>query len=107
MIARAPPYEIRGATPGDEEPLLKLARELNTVNLPHDRAHIQRLLALAAKSFTGEIAPKLRKYVFVLWDREKGRAAGTSMIVGQLGRRGAPYIYFDVQEEEKYAQSVD
>lgn len=107
MTPRAPRYEIRGATPGDEEPLLTLARELNTVNLPNDREHIQRLLTLAAKSFTGEIAPKLRKYVFVLWDRERDRAAGTSMIVGQLGRRGAPYIYFDVQEEEKYAQSVD
>lgn len=107
MTPRAPRYEIRGATPGDEEPLLTLARELNTVNLPNDRTHIQRLLSVAAKSFTGEIAPKLRKYVFVLWDRETNRAAGTSMIVGQLGRRGAPYIYFDVQEEEKYAQSVD
>ena len=51
---------------------------------------IQRLLALAAKSFTGEIAPKLRKYVFVLWDHHENRAAGTSMIVGQLGRLALP-----------------
>lgn len=100
-------YEIRGAIPEDEEALLSLARELNTVNLPHDRAHIQRLLTHTVKSFTGEIAPKLRKYVFVLWDLDKGRAAGTSMVVAQLGRRGAPYIYFDVLGEEKYAGSVD
>jgi arginine N-succinyltransferase len=100
-------YEIRGAVPGDEEPLLGLARELNTVNLPNDRPHIERLLAHSSKSFTGELAPKLRKYVFLLWDRERDRAAGTSMIVAQLGRRGAPYIYFDVQSEEKYAASVD
>lgn len=100
-------YEIRGAVPEDEDALLSLARELNTVNLPHDRAHIQRLLAHTMKSFTGEIAPKLRKYVFVLWDLDKGRAAGTSMIIAQLGRRGAPYIYFDVLGEEKYASSVD
>ncbi|HVU05811.1 MAG TPA: arginine N-succinyltransferase [Polyangiaceae bacterium] len=100
-------YEIRGAAPGDEEPLLSLARELNTVNLPNDRAHVRRLLELSARSFSGDVAPKLRKYVFVLWDRETGRAAGTSMIVSQLGRRGAPYIYFDVQKEEKYAASVD
>jgi arginine N-succinyltransferase len=45
--------------------------------------------------------------VFVLWDRETNRAAGSSMIVAQLGRHGAPHIYFDVQEEEKYAASVD
>jgi arginine N-succinyltransferase len=107
MTDAAPRYEIRGASPGDEEPILALARELNTVNLPNDRAHIERLLAVSAKSFSGDMAPKLRKYVFVLWDRETNRAAGTSMIVAQLGRRGAPYIYFDVQKEERYAPSVD
>jgi arginine N-succinyltransferase len=100
-------YEIRGAVPADLEPLLALARELNTVNLPNDRAHIERLLSHTSRSFSGEIAPKLRKYVFVLWDNDADRAAGTSMIVAQLGRRGAPYIYFDVQSEEKYAGSVD
>ncbi len=100
-------YEIRSAVPGDEEALLELARELNTVNLPNDRPHIQRLLAQSAKSFAGELAPKARKYVFISWDLHTGRAVGTSMIVAQLGRRGAPYIYFDVQTEEKYAASVD
>jgi arginine N-succinyltransferase len=100
-------YEIRGAIPADEEALLALARELNTVNLPNDRPHIQRLLADNQKSFAGDVPQNRRKYVFILWDRETGRAAGTSMIIAQLGRRGAPYIYFDVQKEEKYAASVD
>ncbi len=100
-------YEIRGATPEDEGPLLGLARNLNTVNLPNDREHVRRLLLHSAKSFAGDMAPKLRKYVFVLWDLETRTAAGTSMIVAQLGRRGAPYIYFDVLGEEKYAASVD
>lgn len=100
-------FEIRGATPGDEEALLVLARELNTVNLPNDRPHIERLLVQAQKSFAGEVAPKLRKYVFLLWDHARQRAAGSSMIVAQLGRRGAPYIYFDVMDEERYAASVD
>jgi len=104
---KEPRYEIRGAVPGDEEPLLSLARELNTVNLPNDGPHIERLLSLSARSFSGEIAPRLRRYVFLLWDKEKERAAGTSMIVAQLGRRGAPYIYFDVHIEERYAASVD
>jgi len=100
-------YEIRGAVQGDEEALLALARELNTVNLPNDRPHIQRLLSDNQKSFAGDVPQNRRKYVFILWDRETGRAAGTSMIIAQLGRRGAPYIYFDVQKEEKYAVTVD
>jgi len=40
-------------------------------------------------------------------DRELGEAVGTSMIVAQLGRRDAPYIYLDVSTEEKYSSSTD
>src|SRR5262249_61251858 len=31
----------------------------------------------------------------------------TSMIFAQHGRRGAPYIYFDVLSEEKYSATID
>jgi arginine N-succinyltransferase len=101
-------YEIRAARPEDEEELLRLARYLNSVNLPHDRDHVRRLLDHAAKSFAGEVkSPRQRKYVFVLWDLEHGAAVGTSMIVAQLGRRDAPYIYLDVLDEEKYSRTLD
>jgi arginine N-succinyltransferase len=29
------------------------------------------------------------------------------MVIGQLGRRDAPYIYVDVSEEERYSQTLD
>lgn len=48
-----------------------------------------------------------REYVFVLIDCETKRVIGTSMIIAQLGRRGAPYIYFDVIDEEKYSATID
>jgi arginine N-succinyltransferase len=101
-------FEIRAAGPEDEEQVLALARHLNTVNLPNDRDHIQRLLEHSKKSFAGELrSPNHGKYVFVLWDLEKKIAVGTSMIVAQLGRRDAPYIYLDVIEEEKYSKTLD
>lgn len=101
-------YEIRGAGPRDEEQVLELAGYLNTVNLPNDRPHVQRLLDHAEKSFSGAIkSPPHRKYVFVLWDLEKDKAVGTSMVVAQLGRRDAPYIYLDVTSEEKYSKLLD
>ena len=100
--------EIRGAVRSDEEELLGLARHLNTVNLPHDRAHVARLLDHSERSFTGELKDiKKRKYVFLLRDLERECAVGTSMIVAQLGRRDAPYIYFDVITEEKYHGALD
>ncbi len=101
-------YEIRATMPGDEEQILSVARHLNSVNLPHDRASVNEIVEYSYKSFSGEIAdPRLRQYVFVLIDREKGHIVGTSMIFAQLGRRGAPYIYFDVLDEEKYSATID
>lgn len=100
-------YEIRAAVPEDEEQLLRLAAHLNTVNLPNDRGHVRRLLETSDRSFKGQLEPRRRKYVFVLWDLELGAACGTSMLIAQLGRRDAPYIYFDVIDEEKYSSALD
>ncbi len=100
--------EIRGAVRSDEEALLGLARHLNSVNLPNERSHVQRLLDHSERSHSGELKdPRKRKYVFLLRDLESGEAVGTSMIVAQLGRRDAPYIYFDVITEEKYHGALD
>jgi arginine N-succinyltransferase len=102
------PYEIRGAVPSDEDQLLDVARHLNTVNLPADRDEIHGLLDHAQKSFTGAIKdPRRREYVFVVVDLASSRIVGTSMIIGQLGRRDAPYIYVDVFEEERYSATLD
>jgi arginine N-succinyltransferase len=100
--------EIRGAVRSDEDELLGLARHLNSVNLPHDRGHVTTLLDHSERSFKAEIKdPRRRKYVFLLRDLDSGQALGTSMIVAQLGRRDAPYIYFDVIAEEKYHGALD
>jgi arginine N-succinyltransferase len=100
-------YEIRGALGADEEALYELARHLNSVNLPNDRGHVRRLLEHSEKSFRGEVPERKRKFVFLLCDRESGRALGTSTIIAQLGRRDAPYIYLDVIDEEKYSSALD
>src|SRR5579884_1702644 len=101
-------YEIRGALPTDEDQLLDVARHLNTVNLPNDRDEIRGILEHAQKSFTGVVKdPRRREYVFVLVDEEQKRIVGTSMVIGQLGRRDAPYIYVDTFEEERYSATLD
>ena len=98
-------YEIRGVDPSDEDQLLSVARHLDTVNLPDDRDAIREIIDLSQRSFAGDVKdPKKREYVFVLIDVAKKRVVGTSMIIGQLGRRDAPYIYLDVIEEQKYSQ---
>lgn len=101
-------YEIRALLPGDEDQLHDVARHLNSVNLPNDRSRIEEIVELSHRSFAGTLRSKAeREYVFVLLDRDNDRIIGTSMILAQLGRRGAPYIYFDVIDEEKYSATID
>ena len=106
-------FEIRALLPGDEVALHRVAVHLNSVNLPNDRERIQEIVDLSFRSFSGAIQQKReREYVFVLVDCDKEAAGGdaiigTSMILAQLGRRGAPYIYFDVIAEEKYSATID
>jgi arginine N-succinyltransferase len=101
-------YEIRAAVPGDEEQLLRVARHLDSVNLPDDRDSIHEIVETSHRSFTEKIHdPRLRQYVFVLVDRRRDEIVGTSMIFAQLGRRGIPYIFFDVLDEEKYSATID
>lgn len=101
-------FEIRAVVRGDEEQLLRVARHLNSVNLPDDPATIHDIVDHSYRSFTGEIVDhRLRQYVFAVVDRSNGNIVGTSMIIAQLGRRGVPYIYFDVIDEEKYSATLD
>ncbi len=101
-------YEIRAALGDDEAQLHALASYLNTVNLPDDREAIAQILDMSERSFSGNIRdPRHREYVFVLRDLEQNRIVASSLIVAQLGRRGVPYIYLDVDREEKYSASLD
>lgn len=101
-------YEIRAATRADHDRVFALAEHLNSVNLPHDETEIDEILGNSERSFTGEIEdPRMRQYVFLLTDLEQECAVGTSMIIGQLGNREAPYIFFDVRKEERYSATLD
>jgi arginine N-succinyltransferase len=107
-VAALAHYEIRAATREHHAELCELARHLDTVNLPDDPAALEAVLLHSERSFRAEIEnPRRREYVFVLWDRSANTAVGTSMVIAQLGRRGAPYIYFDVRKEEKYSATLD
>jgi len=101
-------FEIRAATTADEDGLFQLAQHLNTVNLPADRTAIRHLLTTSEQSFSGSVSdPRRREYVFAIVDTTCDRIVGTSMILAQLGRRDAPYIYLDVIAEERYSATLD
>ncbi|MFW5877136.1 MAG: arginine N-succinyltransferase [Myxococcota bacterium] len=104
-----PEYVIRGAAREDLQAVVELAQFLDSVNLPaDDPGVIEEGLALSERSFSGaEPDPRRRHYVFVAEHTESGRLVATSSVTGQVGRRDAPHIFFDVRTEERYSGTLD
>jgi arginine N-succinyltransferase len=100
-------FRIRQSSRQDAEQILTVAEHLDTVNLPADRAHIERILELSDHSFSATVPAAEREYLFVLEDLAKKRVIGTSMIHAQHGTKRAPHIFFRVENDERYSYSLD
>ena len=100
-------FLLREALRDDLDGLYAVAAHLNSVNLPADREVLARLVDHSLKSFSGELPPMRREYLFVLIDVEKQQVIGTSMIHAQHGTRRAPHIFFDVLKDERYSETLD
>jgi arginine N-succinyltransferase len=98
-------FTIREVFPDDLEGLHAVAAHLDTVNLPNDRAILERLIDHSKRSFAGQLDVFKREYLFVLLDDD--RIIGTSMIHAQHGTRRSPHIFFDVIVDERYSDTLD
>jgi arginine N-succinyltransferase len=99
---------LRDAQRSDLPSLARLAKVLNTVNLPYDERALARIIDHSVKSFAGEVRdPRARHYVFVAEDPRRGRIVGTSMVIAQHGTRESPCTFFDVSEREHYSSTLD
>lgn len=101
------PFLLRDASAADLDGVHGVARHLDSVNLPDDRAHLEKLIERAERSFAGKIEPSKREFLFVLEDLDAGKVVGVSMIFAQHGSRRSPHIYFDVLDEERYSETLD
>ncbi len=80
-------FLIRSVRREDFSDLLRLSRELNTVNLPSRPRDIRKMIGRSVRSFAGEFKndkPRAQ-YLFVLEDTEAGRVVGTSKIFAHHG----------------------
>lgn len=87
--------------------MLAVAEYLDTVNLPAERGHIEKILDLSEKSFAAEVPVIEREFLFVLEDLAKKKIIGTSMIYAQHGTKRAPHIFFRVENDERYSVTLD
>lgn len=99
---------LRDVHKSDLAGLKRLAKVLNSVNLPHNEEVLEGLIDKSVKSFSGKIEePFKREYLFVLQDLRTHFIIGTSMIIAQHGTKDAPHISFQVSEAEHYSASID
>jgi arginine N-succinyltransferase len=100
-------FLIRESFHQDVDQILEVAKHLDTVNLPADRGHIERIVDRSARSFTGELPPFERELLFVLEDRAANRIIGTSIIHAQHGTRRSPHVFFRLTQDERYSETLD
>jgi arginine N-succinyltransferase len=99
---------LRDAQRRDLPSLARLAKTLDTVNLPYDARALSRIVDRSVRSFAGAIRdPRDRHYVFVAEEPRSGRIVGTSMIIAQHGTHESPCTFFDVSEREHYSSTLD
>lgn len=98
---------LREVKPQDIDRLFTLAERLNTLNLPADRARLERIIAKSQASF-GERDPDLpeREYVMVMVEPNIDQIIGSCMIIAQHGTFTRPSVYFRVQQEQMYSSTL-
>ncbi len=96
---------LRPIASSDLDDLVALAEQLDSMNLPSDRAFLEARIADSVRSF--ERGTQGRGiYVFVLEDTEAGRCVGTSMILAKHGIPGSPYFWFELSTEERHSDEL-
>lgn len=100
-------FLIRNANLGDAGAVYRLARHLDSYNLPADRKTIRRLLLDSEASFHGKnIPPHRRRYLFLAEETRRGSIAGCSLIIARHGTPALPHLSFEMGLEKKRSRSI-
>jgi len=102
-------FVIRDVALSDLDDLAAVARHLDSVNLPDNRAALTEIIESSEASFARRVPVADRRFVFVMVDESapRPRVVGASMIFAQHGTRRSPHVYFDVFDEERYSETLD
>jgi arginine N-succinyltransferase len=99
---------LRPIAAEDLDPLLALAQQLDSVNLPSDRDFLEERIGLSQRSFAADLeSPDDAIYTFVMEDRDAGRVVGTCMIIAKHGVPGNPNYWCEVSSEERASTELD
>ncbi len=97
-------FLIRQAGPADFAGVYRLAKLLDSYNLPADPVYVRRLLKISQASFQGKQPRSKAEYLFVL-ERE-GKIVGSSLIIAKHGTPGRPHLWFALDTITKHSRTL-
>ncbi|MBI3302378.1 MAG: arginine N-succinyltransferase [Deltaproteobacteria bacterium] len=101
------PFLLREATPADSSQILRLARLLDSINLPTEKHDLVALIQRAALSFRGKIKDRRDgAYLFVLEERATRRLVGTAMLIAKHGTPESPHFYLEMAADQRYSKTL-
>src|SRR5216684_6200256 len=107
MASEGPAFILRAARPRDHRSLLRLARELDSINLPANPDELRTLLERSELSFRRGIRnPAQAVYVFCAEETATRRMVAASMIIGKHGTPASPHYYLEVDSDERYSHTL-
>lgn len=98
-------YLIRDACASDIDDIFELSKLLNTINLPANKPELEQVIVNSEASFSlQENDIKQRSFLFVLTNNN--RVIGTSQIFAKHGTLSSPHLYFQVEHDERYSETL-
>ncbi len=99
-------HVIRDARASDIDDIFSLSHLLNTVNLPANRSELEQVIDVSENSFSmKENDSTKRAFLFVITDKTD-RVIGTSQIFAKHGTLACPHLYFQVDHDERYSETL-
>ncbi len=100
-------FVLRPARIDDLPAIARLARVLDTVNLPDDPHALDDILHTSIASFAGTAPMPEAAYLFVLHNTLDDAIAGCSMIIAEHGNTRTPHHYFRVDLDERHSHTLN
>ena len=98
---------MREATAADVSQILRLARLLDSINLPTEEDDMAALIQRSVLSFRSEIKERADgMYLFVLEECATGHIVGTSMIIAKHGTPESPHFYLEMAADQRYSKTL-
>jgi arginine N-succinyltransferase len=101
------PFLLREAVIADAPRILRLARLLDSINLPTEEVDLTALIERSSTSFRGEMNDRAAGvYLFVLEEVGSTNLVGTAMIIAKHGTPESPHFYLEMATDQRYSKTL-